>query len=532
MPNECEASKNFSYLRSTMKRLPIGIQDFETLINSNCYYVDKTPFIYDLVQKGKFFFLSRPRRFGKSLFVSTIKAAFEGKKHLFKGLFLENHWDWQDVYPVIFIQLSTDVIASETDAYQLVINQLQSNALELNVELQIQESPGLTLQDLVLKVYKRFQKPVVLLLDEYDKPLLDVLPDLDKAFKIRRLLRRLYAPIKSLDPYLKFVFITGVSQFTKVSLFSELNNLEDITLNPDFGNICGYTQKELETVFSERLHDVPLEALKDWYNGYYYLADTLYNPFDVLLFLRMKKFRSFWFETGTPTFLAEILKNHPIFIPELESLWYDHTSLVSVDIERLEPITLMFQTGYLTIKEVFEGYGVPRYKLSYPNREVEESLNRFLIKGWLNRDSYYTNRHIELLMRAFIEKAFDRVQEIFNQLISGIPYDWFRRNALSKYEGYWASIFYMALKGTGLPSWGEDTTNTGRIDMVVELKDAYVLLEFKIGSEGDEVQAIEQMKTKGYAQKYTDKGKEVILLGLVFDKERRGLVGCKWEVVE
>ncbi len=514
-----------------MKRLPIGIQDFETLINNNCYYVDKTPFIYDLVQKGKFFFLSRPRRFGKSLFVSTIKAAFEGKKHLFKGLFLENYWNWETTYPVIFIQLSADVIASETDAHQLIMNQLQANASKFNIELKIQESPGLTLQDLVLKLYKRFQKPVVLLLDEYDKPLLDVLPDLDSAFKIRRLLRRLYAPIKSLDPYLKFVFITGVSQFTKVSLFSELNNLRDITLSPAFGNICGYTQKELENTFRELLTEVDLEQVRSWYNGYYYLADKLYNPFDILLFLEEKKFRAFWFETGTPTFLAEILRKHPIFIPELEGFWYDHTSLVSVDIERLEPVTLMFQTGYLTVKEVVEGYGITSYKLSYPNKEVEYSLNRFLIKGWLDRDSYYTNRHIEFLRMAFLGRDFDKVCEVFNQLVSGIPHDWFRRNPLAQYEGYWASVFYMALKGTGLPSWGEDTTSTGQIDMVVELKDAYVLLEFKIGKEGDEMQAIEQMKAKGYVRKYVSKGKEVILLGLVFDKDSRSLVGCRWEAV-
>ncbi len=225
------------------------------------------------------------------------------------------------------------------------------------------------------------------------------------------------------------------------------------------------------------------------------------------------------------------MKEHPIFIPGLEDLWYDYTSLVSVDVERLEPITLMFQTGYLTIKEVMEDVGIPNYKLSYPNKEVELSLNRFLIRGWLDRDSYYTNRHIELLRIAFLKRDFNKVCEIFNQLISGIPHDWFRRNPLAQYEGYWASVFYMALKGTGIPSWGEDTTNTGRIDMVVELKDAYVLLEFKIGKEGDEIQAIEQIKARGYAGKYINKGKAVILLGLVFDRESRSLVGCRWEVV-
>ncbi len=513
-----------------MKRLPIGIQDFETLINSNCYYVDKTPFIYDLVQKGKFFFLSRPRRFGKSLFVSTIKAAFEGKKHLFKGLFLENHWNWKEIFPVIAISFGDTIIQSSAQLNALFESLLQNLARRFQVPL-TEQLISLRFKELVEQIAERAQKPVVLLIDEYDKPLLDVLPNLELAYEIRNQLRNFYAPIKNLDPYLKFVFITGVSQFTKVSLFSELNNLRDISLFPAFGNICGYTQQELENTFKELLKEVDMEQLRSWYKGYYYLADRLYNPFDVLLFLEERKFHAFWFETGTPTFLAETLKKHPIFIPELEDIWYDHTSLVSVDVEHLEPVTLMFQTGYLTIKEVVEGYGMPSYKLSYPNKEVEYSLNRFLIKGWLDRDSYYTNRHIEFLKTAFLRKDFSKVCEVFNQLIAGIPHDWFRRNLLAQYEGYWASVFYMALKGTGLPSWGEDTTSTGQIDMVVELKDAYVLLEFKIGKEGDEIQAIEQIKARGYAGKYINKGKAVILLGLVFDRESRSLVGCRWEVV-
>ncbi len=530
MPNECEASQNFCYLRFTMKRLPIGIQDFETLINNNYYYVDKTPFIYELVQKGKFFFLARPRRFGKSLFVSTIKAAFEGKKQLFKGLFLENHWNWKDNYPVVLLSFGRQVIKNPQDFIQNALFTLQRNAKKYKLEIQ-NAALNLYLSELIEEIYHKFQKPVVLLIDEYDKPLLDVLPNSALAYEIRDQLRNLYAPIKDLDPYLKFVFITGVSQFTKVSLFSELNNLRDITLSPTFGNICGYTQEELENTFKELITEVDLEQVRSWYNGYYYLADKLYNPFDILLFLEEREFRSFWFDTGTPSFLIHLLQQERFFFPQLEDCWSDYLALTKMDVEHLEAIPLMFQTGYLTIKERIYLDEEPRYRLGYPNKEVERSFNRFLLPYWLEH-SFQRDRQLDLFRLAFAKKDFEKVCEVFNQLLSGIPYDWFRKNRLAQYEGYWASVFYMALKGTGLSSWGEDTTNTGRIDMVVELKDAYVLLEFKVGKEGDEVRAIEQIKTRGYVEKYTNKGKEVVLLGLVFDRESRRLVGCKWEIVE
>ncbi len=511
-----------------MKRLPIGIQDFEVLITTNCYYVDKTPFVYQLVERGKFYFLARPRRFGKSLFVSTIKAAFEGKKHLFKGLFLENNWDWKDTYPVVSLSFGGQVIKTKQDFIENARFTLKRNAKKYGINVS-KSALNIYFSELIEEIYNKFQNPVVLLIDEYDKPLLDVLPDLELAHEIRDQLRNLYAPIKNLDPYLKFVFITGVSQFTKVSLFSELNNLEDITLDYSYGNICGYTQEELKTVFNDQLVGIDLNNLKKWYNGYYYLADKIYNPFDVLLFFRNREFRSFWFDTGTPTFLIHLLKQERFFFPQLEDCWSDYLSLVKMDIDNLETIPLMFQAGYLTIKERIYLDEEPRYRLGYPNKEVEKSFNRFILPHWLDNHSFQKDRQIDLFRIYFAQKDFPKSCEVFNSLIAGIPHDWFRKNPIAQYEGYWASVFYMALKATGLPSWGEDTTNTGQIDMVVELKDAYVLLEFKIGKQGDEEKAIKQMKEKGYPQKYINKGKEVILLGLVFDKEQRKIVGYKTE---
>ncbi|PIY19162.1 hypothetical protein COZ13_06835, partial [Candidatus Desantisbacteria bacterium CG_4_10_14_3_um_filter_40_18] len=299
-----------------MKRLPIGIQTFSEIINENYCYVDKTRIIYELINNGKYFFLSRPRRFGKSLLIDTLKDLFEGREELFKGLWLENKWLWNKKYPAIKISFGGGV--RNTDELDIVIKNQFKNIYE-DYELKDYEITlsNVMFLSLIRKLYKEYNSQVVILIDEYDKPILDNITDKDKATAIREDLKDLYSVLKEADSYIKFCFITGVSKFSKVSLFSGLNNLWDITLDERFATICGYTQNDLETVFMEYLVGVDLEKVKLWYNGYSWLGEGVYNPFDILLFLgsASREFKNYWFETGSPTFLLKLLKERKYYLP-------------------------------------------------------------------------------------------------------------------------------------------------------------------------------------------------------------------------
>ncbi|NPA49256.1 MAG: AAA family ATPase, partial [Thermodesulfobacteria bacterium] len=334
-----------------MKKLPIGIQSFEVIRTEGYYYVDKTPFVKKLVDEGKYYFLSRPRRFGKSLFLDTLRQAFLARRELFKDLFLENHWDWSVKYPVIYISFGAGVIKNP-EHLNLRINEIFQNHGKLyGVNLKYRTPEG-RFEELIILLKEKYRKKVVVLVDEYDKPILDNIEKKETAIEIRESLKNLYSVIKDADPYLKFVFITGVTKFSKVSLFSGLNNLKDITIHPEYATICGYTQSEFEHVFADRLKGLDLEEVKRWYNGYSWLGEPVYNPFDILLFLDFREFRPFWFETGTPTFLIKLLIEKKYFIPELENLEVGEELIESFDVDTIRPETLLFQTGYLTIDRV------------------------------------------------------------------------------------------------------------------------------------------------------------------------------------
>jgi hypothetical protein len=296
------------------KKLPVGIQSFEVIRTEGYYYVDKTPFVEKLVGEGKYFFLSRPRRFGKSLFLDTLRQAFLGKKGLFSGLYLENHWDWSPKYPVIHISFGAGVVKDTEILIKTIESILREHAEEHQISL-TEEILNKRFYELIKRLYKKYSQKVVVLIDEYDKPILDNIEKKEVAIEIREELKNFYAVLKDADPYLKFVFITGVSKFSKVSLFSGLNNLNDITLHPEYATICGYTQKELEKVFTERLSKVDLEEIARWYNGYSWLGERVYNPFDILLYLDSKIFRPYWFETASPSFLIKLFQEKKYFIP-------------------------------------------------------------------------------------------------------------------------------------------------------------------------------------------------------------------------
>jgi len=299
------------------KKLPIGIQHFAKIREDDSYYVDKTPFACRLVNEGSYYFLSRPRRFGKSLFVDTLKELFEGNEALFKGLYAENHWDWSVRRPVLRFSFGDGVKAGREHLEVEIQLQLQQHARRLGVEAESQEAGQFSLRALVRASHAAHGQRVVILVDEYDKPILDYLENTELAQAMRDELSHFYAAIKELDPHLEFVLLTGVSKFSKVNLFSKLNNLTDITLDAPYSAICGYTEADLDCVFAPEVADIDRGKMRRWYNGYTWTGEAVYNPFDVLLFFRSREYRAYWYETGNPSFLLTVLRQRPAFLPEL-----------------------------------------------------------------------------------------------------------------------------------------------------------------------------------------------------------------------
>ena len=360
-----------------MKKLPIGIQSFEKIRSDTFYYVDKTPFVEMLAQSGGgYFFLSRPRRFGKSLFLDTLRQAFLGRRELFEGLHLEKRWDWSESRPVFRLSFGSGVMRSLEE----LRNSIESFLIDLKNEFGVSYKKK-NLSDRFLEAIRKAAessgKRVVVLIDEYDKPILDNIERPELALELREELKNLYSVLKDADEFLKFVFITGVTKFSKVSLFSGLNQLQDITLHPEYATICGYTQRELEAVFEDRLKGADLHKIRCWYNGYSWLGEPLYNPFDVLLHLSEREFRPYWFETGTPSFLIRLMVEKQFFLPDLEGIEVSEKILGSFDLDFIEPENLLFQTGYLTIKDRYSIADRIIYRLNIPNKEVRISFNDY-----------------------------------------------------------------------------------------------------------------------------------------------------------
>ncbi len=501
-------------------KYPLGIQDFAYIRNNGFVYVDKTFYVHKLADEGKFYFLSRPRRFGKSLFLSTLYYAFSGNKELFQGLYLEKNWDWENKFPIVKISFGGGVIRSVEDLQQIMRIILKKNAREHQVSPEV-----LTLGTLVEEVYYKTDSPVVLLIDEYDKPILDVIDKPELLPDVRDSLRNFYAPIKDLDPYLRFVFITGISKFSKVSIFSELNNLFDLTLEAEYGNICGYTQEEVEKYFYEPLQNTDKELLKKWYNGYYFLGDKLYNPSDVMNYFKTKVFRPYWFETGTPTFLVKLILKNKIYVPSLENLQVGDEILFGTDIRNIRVETLLFQTGYLTIDKIVDEFAWYKYKLKFPNLEVKLAFNNFLLDYFVPQ-LHLRERTASGIYRSFKEGNISQGIAYLKSLFAGIPYNWYVKNKIAKYEGYWSSLFYTVLSSLGFDTIPEDTTSYGRIDMTLLRPDYTAIFEFKLGGKVEE--ALAQLKEKRYWEKY-EHSKPVYLIGIIFDEEQRNIVEYRIE---
>ena len=510
-----------------MLHLPVGINTFGTIRTGGFVYVDKTAHLHRMVNKQGRYFLSRPRRFGKSLFVDTLKELFEGNEELFRGLYIHDRWDWSTVYPVIKIDFGAGNLRNREELDVRIRLMLQEVSRYLEVPFGGERDIPGCFEQLIRLAREQGGQRVVVLIDEYDKPILDNLENPEKAEEMRDGLRNFYSVLKTSDTHIQCIFMTGVSKFSKVSLFSDLNNLADITISPHYSTVCGYTQEELETSFAQHLEGVDLELFRQWYNGYRWLGEAVYNPFDVLLFLQEGKiYRNYWFETGSPSFLIKLMAKKRYFLPKLESIEVGEEILNSFDVDVISPVTVLFQGGYLTIDRMLTRHDELRFVLRPPNKEVRLALNSALISGYtaIVEEKFQLRDSIR---NALASADFPALQGIVHRLFASIPYRNFTNTELLECEGYYASVLYAFLASLDARIIPEDLTNRGQVDLTVILKNRIFVMEIKLidSSRVTGNPALEQIQAKGYSEKYRGRpGMSVHEVGLVFSRAERNLV--------
>lgn len=511
-----------------LKPLPIGTAVFRDIIKGGYLYVDKTRYIYELVRMYKgVYFLSRPRRFGKSLMISTLSELFQGNSELFKGLWIDTqtNYSW-DIYPVIRFNFAEEPVQSASHLVDVLTAYLSDSAEQHQVELD-EGPPARQFRELIRQLAERSQEQrVVILIDEYDKPILDNLNELNDAEEIRKILKGFYGVIKAMDPYIRFVFITGISKFTKVSIFSDLNNLDDLTLQTPMAAALGLTEAEINEHFREYIdvfagkegmtNEAFMDKMRTWYNGFCFApgGENVYNPFSTLLLFKTQRFANHWFETGTPNFLVRLLRNSNPDVERYEELQVVESAFSIYDLQRLAIVPLLFQTGYLTIK----GYDKERqlFTLSYPNYEVRNAFLSNVLDSFSNLEQGFSVSYlwqlIDALQRADLEQFFT----ILRTLYANIDYD-----LQLNHEKYYQTIFYLIFKLIGLRIAAEVKTGNGRIDAVVEVADYIYLFEFKLNQ--DASVALDQVKHKAYYQKYQLHGKPITQVGVNFDTNIRSV---------
>jgi len=514
----------------TRKKLPIGIQTFREIREDDCYYVDKTGFALKLATEGKAYFLSRPRRFGKSLFIDTLAELFAGNEPLFRGLYCHDRWDWSVRYPVIRISFAEGVMESRADLDQRIEEVLRENEQRLGLTGEPASVAG-RFGALIRGAQQKYGQRAVVLVDEYDKPILDNLTRPEVARQLRDGLRDVYSVIKGQDAHVKFSMLTGVSKFSKVSLFSGLNNLKDITVDSRYSAICGYTDDDVDRVFAAELPGLDREEIRRWYNGYNWTGEAVYNPFDLLLLFDARDFKPYWFETGTPTFLVDMLAERRQFLPDLQCLQANEALLSSFEVGDIAIEALLFQAGYLTIATHEKLAGTNYYTLGYPNREVREALTSSLLGRWLGDEAESIRQRIRLF-RLLEANDFPGMQRLFTAFFASIPHDWFRNNPIAHYEGYYASVFYAYFAALGLDIVPEESSNAGRLDMAVRFNGQVYLFEFKVVEIEPDGAALAQLKARGYADKYRDGTTPIHLIGVEFSREKRAVVRFEVETEE
>jgi len=504
-----------------MKRFPIGIQTFRKLIDGNYLYVDKTEYIHRLIVQGSVYFLSRPRRFGKSLLISTLNEIFEGNKELFKYQWIYNSdYAWEK-HPVVRIDFSKKMAENKDDLKGFILHQLKNIAGKYGISLERNHYDE-AFDELLTKL-SGINK-VVVLIDEYDKPIIDNIENKELAIELREILKGFYTIIKACDEYIRFVLLTGVSKFSKAGVFSGLNNLEDISMDAKYSSLLGITPQELESSFKDYINQFAktegvskfelIEKITYWYDGFCFSrsCEKVFNPFSVLLLFKKLSFENYWFESATPSFLIKLIKEKELDLNRLDGLKVDESAFSSYEIENLKLVPILFQTGYLTIidydKERME------YTLAYPNFEVKNSMTKYLAEAYsfVERESVhgYAWKLIDTLRGNDFDTFFDTLRIFF----ANIPYDL----QISK-EKYYQTVFYLIFSLIGLKVEAEVKTNKGRIDAVIIDKEIYIF-EFKF--DGDKDQALNQIKDKKYFEKYQGERKKIYLFGVEFADKNVG----------
>ena len=533
------------------RKLPLGIQSFEKLRRDRYVYIDKTAFLWQLVQGSNPYFLSRPRRFGKSLFLSTLAAYFLGQKELFKGLYIEQAEEEHAVqeqrsawlaYPVLYFDFNTgqyDTIASLISRIELFLFPLEKKYDIFSVQGDLAQR----FEEIIKQIYQKTGKQVVILVDEYDKPLLHTMgvnEELNDHY--RNTLKAFYSVIKSCDQYIRFAFLTGVTKFSKISIFSDLNNLRDISMEKQYAGVCGISQTELATNFQQDIqvladeqyltYQEVLAVLKQWYDGYLFhpAGEGMYNPFSVLSALVKKEIGSYWFGTGTPTFLVNFLKEAHYYIPDLDgNVELDEEGLQTYRAVAQDALPILFQAGYLTIKEYISDLRL--YRLGFPNNEVRYGFLHNLLPAYsdvpFGQTGVWIGRFIQDIRKGNVDEFMERLKSI----ISSISYDTFSEQNLKLREQNYQTAVYLVFSLMGQFAQTEVHCATGRADCVVKTADTVYIFEFKLSDNGSAEDALNQIKTQEYAAPYKGRGQRVVLIGSSFDEQARTIKEWKTEVL-
>ena len=536
---------HFYYITSmALKKFPIGVQDFAVIRNDGKYYVDKTDLVYKMANSDRYYFLSRPRRFGKSLLVSTLQYYFEGRKELFTGLAMEKlETEWKK-YPVFKLSFAGNKFNSLESLQITLANMLAEFEKKFNVTNTSANEWGVRFGNIIKAAYESTNLPAVVLVDEYDAPLLDSLdaPDLQKDLKEE--MRKLFSPLKDLSGILRFVFLTGISKFSQLSIFSELNNLKVITMNDEYAAICGITKDELLTQMQPEIqaladknnltYEGACEALKRQYDGYHFSKNSpdIFNPFSLISSLSDRELENYWFATGTPTILTKLVKKH-----QMDAEYFDKGFAVGAEVfdaptETADnPIPLLYQSGYLTIKEYRNGHFSP-YVLAFPNHEVSEGFTKCLLTYYTKQDAYAYSTVVSRVIQGMKDGNVDTVLQVIKAYMSGVPYDAEEQNELH-YKTIVYCVFSLA---TPYLTRCEEKSAAGRCDVVVETADAVYMFEFKLDGNGTAEQALKQIEDKGYLIPYSasvaadGSPKKLYKIGVCVDTKKRTL--GEWKIVE
>ena len=514
-----------------LKRLPVGIQTFSEVIDLDCLYIDKTEYIWNMIHLSKYIFLSRPRRFGKSLLVSTLQAYYEGRKDLFKGLFIETvEKDWTE-YPVLRFDMSLGKHMEKDQLERYLLYILGENEKRFGV-ISDSQDPNVRLKNLISSVYDKTGKKVVILIDEYDAPLLDVVHEKETLPMLRNVMRNFYSPLKASDPYLQFVFLTGITKFSQLSIFSELNNLKNISMRPDFAGVCGITEEEMLTQMTDYIDDFAeahqitrketIEGLKKQYDGYHFTWPSLdiFNPFSLLNAFQDHDYTNYWFSSGTPTYLIEMLRKFNV-VPSKIGGGKVLASTFDAPTENMKSIIpLLYQSGYITIKDYNSASRL--YTLDIPNGEIRVGLMESLLPNYVHE---YTDDGGTTIGEMYLALLNDDLNEMFRLLqayLLTVPYC---DNANS--EGHYQQMLYVIFSLFGRYVDVEVHTPTGRVDIVMKTAKELYLFELKLNMSAEA--AIKQIDLKDYASKFALSNLPIVKVGINFEPERRTL--SDWNIV-